>query len=325
MFMVIDLLANLTITVLFYMYRNSFKNMYSCIKLIKKFSGFLRNISCSLIDTNQGASDYTKDYSFTNLETSKAPMGHQHHVTARGRADSSLAPFSHSKHVIETGTPSPAPLTTRGIHIQNRPTTGTSFGSLPVSRSITFESFLPQQILTPRNEMPTDHDSRVGSSHSRTTKHTIPDVIVEDDDSTAQTRAVESKSVKMRKQRIELMADEKTRQLSSLKPTGKAAAFREGSPLPQQILTPRVPDNIGDNDLENIGYFGNTGQNSGVSRKGKKKKKGNTSSNIGRKSNVLHVSERDRSTSPYRPRSTSPNVQAVVGSDLENEVSDIDV
>ncbi|XP_060573337.1 uncharacterized protein LOC132731218 [Ruditapes philippinarum] len=241
------------------------------------------------------------------ITPSRAPLGHQRHVTDMGRADSSLAPLAHLKHVTDTvgkmSSNSPAPLTTRNIELQKppmmighrSPTMYPAMSATPSSlRSISLGSFLPEQIGSPRD-----------TSSPASNVLDIPKIQIED----SKPKRVAKKA---RNQDTEL----KSGKLSPFMPIKETPVYREGSPLPQQILTPRNADDI----ARELKQTKNSADDK-PRRKREKKPKGDL---IDKDKNLLKIYSRKDTSSPT-PGIPSPQYQKLAGYEQDNEISDIEV
>lgn len=238
------------------------------------------------------------------VSPSKAPMGHQRHVTDMGRALSSLAPMAEQRHITMSShlTPSPGPLSTQDIEIQRPPTHSglsrlsgaTGFSELKdlKSRESSFDSFaLPQQITSPRKPVPETVQSKSSAK--------IPKI------------KVDQASVKRKTQKkIPRKSPEGSEggRLSPFVPIKDDLDHddpREGSPLPMQILTPRNEDDL----------------------RAEAKKKARRETKGGRKAGTakdLIDSDSDL-RKVYRRNTPSPNPLYRPTTDLSHDVEDIDV
>lgn len=236
---------------------------------------------------------------------SRAPTSHERHVTDMGRADTSLAPSGHHKHVIDSAsiftTASPAPLTTRNIELQKRPMVNERWSPAlsPTSLGdVNLSSYLPEQILTPRDA------SSASSSILEIPKLTIDEPKGKRND-------------KVQKRRKSNSGHKSPKRSPSL-PMIEKELYREGSPLPQQILTPRIIDDIMHEHETRHKPRAKDGKPSAMR---KKKPKDDL---IDKDRNLLRIYNRNGTDSPIR-RSPSPQVHHVSGMELGQEISDIDV
>ncbi|XP_052791556.1 uncharacterized protein LOC128225687 [Mya arenaria] len=197
-------------------------------------SGMYSKATQPQITTSPDGNWIFSDIDKGTISPSKAPVSHERHVTDMGRAESSLAPLSEQREITMSSimTPSPGPLSTRNIEFQ-RPPAGVfdrrspSGFSAVRSRESTFDSFsaLPQQVLTHRDN---------SSLQKRKTAVEVPKI------------KIDAASVK--KKDREIMARQSPLgseggRLSPFVPI-QEATYRDGSPLPEQILTPRDEETL---------------------------------------------------------------------------------
>ncbi|XP_053399292.1 CUB and sushi domain-containing protein 3-like [Mercenaria mercenaria] len=239
---------------------------------------------------------------------STAPVGHERHVTDMGRADSSLAPRGHHKHVIDSENwltvKSPAPLTTRNIELQRPPMmTGRRSPSMIMSATpsslgdASLGPFLPEQILTPRD-----------TSSAASSVLDVPKIYVE--------VQKPKRTDKARKKPRKPDTEQKSVKLSPFLPIKEKEkhVYREGSPLPQQILTPRNADDIvKEQEVKNSADK--------PTQRREKKPKGDL---IDKDKNLLKIYSRKDTNSPT-PGISSPQYQKLAGFEQDHEISDIEV
>ncbi|KAL4230224.1 Sushi [Mactra antiquata] len=234
---------------------------------------------------------------------SRAPTDYSIHVTNLGRADTSLAPTSHHKHIMGEGaftkSAMSAPLTTRNIELQHPPTRPPTIGGRrsPVTsvtpsslRESSLDHYMTDQLLTLRE------DTSISSAVVEVPKLIIPDKTVKKGDK-EKSKSKDSSTSRKTAQRKSPM--------SSFLPV-KETVYREGSPLPQQILTPRNADDIHEET---------------VKQERIRKPKGDL---IDQDKNLLKVYKHTGKRSAGQGRK-SPKLGNVSVTDIENDVEDIDV
>lgn len=246
------------------------------------------------------------DLDRSTFTLSRAPTSHERHVTDMGRADISLAPRGHHKHVIDSANTStagsPAPLTTLNLELQKRPMVHERRPAVSATPSsigdVTLSSYLPEQILTPRAA------SSATSSILETPTFTI-----------AEPKEKRNDNVKKKRKNN---TRHKSSKLSPSLPIKEKYIYREGSPLPQQILTPRIIDDIMHEHETTNKLHVNDGKPSAMR---KKKPKGDL---IDKDRNLLRIYNRNGTDLPMR-RSPSSECQGIRGMELGQDISDIDV
>lgn len=161
------------------------------------------------------------------------------------------------------------------------------------------DSYLPQQIFTPR-EVP-----------SKASSVEIPKIKI---DETKPKRVDKGQKQKRRTESIE-----KSPKLSPFLPIKNMEehVYREGSPLPQQILTPRNAD-----DIINAQEKRKTkGTEDKPRQRREKKPKGDL---IDKDKNLLKIYNKRITESPL-PGISTPHYQQLSGTEQDHEISDIEV
>ncbi|XP_052791551.1 LOW QUALITY PROTEIN: uncharacterized protein LOC128225682 [Mya arenaria] len=197
-------------------------------------SGLYSKATQPQITTSPDGNWIFSDIDKGTISPSKAPVSHVRHVTDMGRAESSLAPLAAQREITMSSimTPSPGPLSTRNIEVQ-RPPAGVfdhrspSGFSAVRSRESTFDSFLslPQQVLTHRDN---------SSLQKRKTAVEVPKIKID-------AASVKKKDRKIMARQSPLGSE--GGRLSPFVPI-QEGTYRDGSPLPEQILTPRDEETL---------------------------------------------------------------------------------
>ena len=175
------------------------------------------------------------------------------------------------------------------------PTMFSSLSATPASlKSTSLDPYLPEQIGSPRN-----------TSSAASSILDVPKIHIE-----------EPKPKRVIKKPRPHDTEPKSGKLSPFMPIKEKHEYREGSPLPQQILTPRNADDIA-KEIQQT----KMGTDDRPKRKREKKPKGDL---IDKDKNLLKIYSGRDGNSPT-PGTSSPQYQKLAGYEQDHEISDIEV